>query len=81
MMFLKHAEEFKYQCSGRFVPPSKFDKVRFQTAAVTLRKSSRSNECHGGKALVSVSSVPSSLTLLLISFKYKHNPSGKTGLT
>ena len=49
--FLKCAKEFRYQSRGRFVPPSKFDKVRFQTAAVTLKKGSRSNDWHGGKGL------------------------------
>ena len=41
----------RIQSRGRFVPPSKFDKVRFQTAAVTLTKGSRSNDWHGGKGL------------------------------
>jgi len=49
MAVLKHAKEFRYQSKGRFVPSSKFDKVRFQTAAVTLKTGSWSNDWRGEK--------------------------------
>ena len=49
MTFLKRIQILKHR--GRFVPPSKFDKVSFQTATVTLTKGSRSNDWDGGKGL------------------------------